>query len=91
VYRRRSGDSFVRGGREMTASYSLVFVPSISHAVACEKVIRRAGIPCKLIPVPRRHSSDCGVCIRVSATDRSRVEKTLAEDYIDYERILDDS
>ena len=75
----------------MTAVYSLVFVPSISHALATEKALKRSGISSKLIPVPRRFSSDCGVCIRISAADRSRTEIVLSETHTIYERIIDDS
>lgn len=75
----------------MTAVYSLIFVSSISHALVCERVLEKSGISSKLIPVPRRFSSDCGVCIRVSAADRSRTETVLSETNTIYERIIDDS
>ena len=75
----------------MTALYSLIFVPSISHALACERTLEGGGIKYKLIPVPRRYSSDCGVCIRISASDRSRTEKLLSENRTVYDRIVDDS
>ena len=75
----------------MNALYSLIFVPSISHALACERILERTGIPRKLIPVPRRYSSDCGVCIRISAADRSRTENLLSETGTPYDRIVDDS
>jgi hypothetical protein len=41
-----------------------------AHALRAEKVLQEGGIAAKLIPVPRQLSSDCGVCLRLSATDR---------------------
>ena len=45
--------------------YALILVQSTSHAMRVEKLLLDAGIACKMIPVPRHISSDCGLCIRV--------------------------
>ncbi|MBD3241906.1 MAG: DUF3343 domain-containing protein [Chitinivibrionales bacterium] len=37
-----------------------------SHVMRAEKVLIRAGIPCRLVPVPRTLSSQCGVCLRLT-------------------------
>jgi hypothetical protein len=50
---------------------------SVHHALRAEKLLMNAEIPCKLIPVPRHLSSDCGVCVRFAPSLRSRVEATL--------------
>lgn len=57
--------------------FGVVLFESVSHALRAEKIIKAENIPCKLIPVPRRLSSDCGVCLRFSAVHRERVEKAL--------------
>lgn len=49
-------------------SYAILLVRSTSHAIKAEKQLMQHHIECKLIPVPREISSDCGVCLRV-ATD----------------------
>lgn len=51
---------------------------SVSHAMRAEKLLEKAGIPCKLIPVPRHISSDCGVCLRFAPDYRLEIEKILA-------------
>jgi bacterioferritin-associated ferredoxin len=51
------------------AEYAVILVHSTSHAMRVEKVLHAAGLACKLIPVPRQISSDCGVCIRVRNQD----------------------
>lgn len=49
-----------------------------SHALRAEKLLRREGVPGRLIPVPRHLSSDCGVCLRVERRTRSATEDALA-------------
>ncbi|MDY0095254.1 MAG: DUF3343 domain-containing protein [Candidatus Vecturithrix sp.] len=56
-----------------TTEYAVILVYSTSHALRAEKVLGEADIPCKLIPVPRHLSSDCGSCIRIFQTDKDRV------------------
>jgi hypothetical protein len=40
---------------------------SVSHAMMAEKILKKEGIPHKLIPVPRHISSDCGVCLCIES------------------------
>jgi len=61
-----------------TPGYSLFLVASANHAMAGEQALIDAGIPCRLIPVPRTLSSQCGVCLQVAASDRSRAEAAAA-------------
>jgi uncharacterized SAM-binding protein YcdF (DUF218 family) len=57
--------------------YEVVLFESVSHAMRAEKIIKKAGIPCKLIPVPRQISSDCGVCLKFAPNLRKQVKKAL--------------
>ncbi|MFQ6100166.1 MAG: DUF3343 domain-containing protein [Anaerolineae bacterium] len=61
------------------ALYSVVLFHSTSHALRAEKVLQKAGIPCKLIPVPRHISSDCGVCLRIEQADEKAARRALEE------------
>ena len=56
----------------------VLLVLSASDAIKGEAAVRRAGIRCALVPVPRTLSSECGVCLRVSPGDRARAEEILA-------------
>jgi hypothetical protein len=58
--------------------YVVLLVRSISHAMKGESALTRAGVPHRLVPVPRSLSSQCGVCIRVSPADREKAEEWLA-------------
>lgn len=59
--------------------YAVILVYSTSHALKAEKVLRAAGIACKLIPVPRHLSSDCGVCVRVGREDEEAARAALQQ------------
>ncbi len=59
-------------------SFSVALFESVSHALRAEKLVKAAKLPCKLIPVPRHLSSDCGVCLRFNFEDQKAVEQILA-------------
>lgn len=59
-------------------SFTVALFESVSHALRAEKLIKAAGIACKLIPVPRHLSSDCGVCLRFKTVDTDAVKNLLA-------------
>jgi len=45
--------------------YQVLLFESVSAALLAEKILKKRGVPHKLIPIPRHLSSDCGVCIRI--------------------------
>ncbi|MFN2154173.1 MAG: DUF3343 domain-containing protein, partial [Anaerolineae bacterium] len=55
--------------------YAVVLVYAASHAMRLEKLLRNETIPCKLIPVPRHLSSDCGACVRINFQDIDAVRR----------------
>jgi len=69
--------------------HAAILVHSTSHAIRAEKVLCRAGISCKLIPVPRHLSSDCGVCIRVERADTAAARESLKAANVEIEEIHD--
>ena len=48
---------------------------SVSHVIKAEKILKEAGIPHKIIPVPKSISADCGVCVRFSPGRKRRLRK----------------
>ena len=60
-------------------AFAVVLLESVSHALQAEKLLKAEKIPCKLIPVPRQLSSDCGVCLRFHVSDRERIELALTD------------
>jgi hypothetical protein len=66
-------------GRTVSAvEYGVVLLPSTSAALRSEKVLMKAGLEVKLIPVPREVSSNCGIAVRFAWSEREQVESALA-------------
>ena len=48
----------------------MIFIATFfSHfgAVSCKKACDQAGLPARMMPVPRKLSSSCGTCVRMEA------------------------
>jgi len=67
--------------------HRVVLFHSTSHALRAERVLQKAGIGCKLIPIPRHISSDCGVCIRIVAGDEEPARQALHEVGVEIEAV----
>ena len=42
----------------------ILLVHTSGHAFSIEKALKKRGIACRLTPIPRKVSSDCGICVR---------------------------
>lgn len=62
----------------------IYFATFFSHfgAMHCKKLCDRAGLPAKLMPVPRKLSSSCGTCVRVEAQDAEQIPRTEESEQI---------
>lgn len=69
----------------MSAEYAVILVDSTSHALRIEKLLKEQALQCRLIPVPRHLSSDCGVCVRILALDMEGIRTMLIQHHIDYQ------
>jgi hypothetical protein len=67
--------------------YAVVLVYSTSYALRAEKVLQGEGVACKLVPVPRHLSSDCGVCVRIGQTDQEAALRALESAGVEIEGI----
>jgi hypothetical protein len=56
--------------------YAVILAHSTSHAIRLEKLLRQRGVACKMIPVPRQISSDCGVCVRIAQAEIRAARET---------------
>lgn len=57
--------------------YGVLLVYTTSAAVRGEKMAKQAGVPVKLIPVPRQFSSDCGLALRFEWAQRDALEAAM--------------
>nr|NLI49843.1 DUF3343 domain-containing protein [Propionibacterium sp.] len=73
----------------MSASHSVVLVYTVAHAIRIERLLAARGAACRLIPVPRHLSSDCGVCVRIDRADTPLARRVIAEAGLDIEGIAE--
>ena len=71
----------------MKTAQAIFLVYSTSHAIYIEKMLAGADIPCKLVPVPRHLSSDCGVCVQIALGDLERAGEVLENTHIELQGI----
>lgn len=69
--------------------YTVILVYSTSHALQVEKVLGEAKIACKLIPVPRYLSSDCGVCVVIAGADKDPALQVLEKARMEIQGLRD--
>ena len=72
-----------------TDTYAVILLFGTSHAIRAERVLYLAGIACKLIPVPRHISSNCGVCVRSERVDKETALDALEKAQVQIEGIHD--
>ncbi len=49
------------------------------QVLSAEKHLKKAGVPMRLIPVPRSLTSDCGLAIRLSPPGKGRARDVLSK------------
>lgn len=69
--------------------YAIVLLPSANYAMRAEKILLSLNIKCKLIPVPREISANCGVGVRISRGDKEKARSILEEINLKIDRIRD--
>lgn len=58
-------------------SYDVILFKAVSYALKAEKLLKKEGLPHKLIPVPKHISSDCGVCLMVHHDVKEKILAAL--------------
>lgn len=66
-------------------SYILFFTSN--HAFRAEKLLLAETLACKLVPVPRQFSSECGVCLRISPDTCAEAERLLRSKQIEIDGV----
>lgn len=73
-------------GKEM-----ILLVHTSGHAFSIEKALKKRGIRCRLTPIPRKISSDCGICVRFDAAMCQSVEAFVQTLPFEIQGILTDA
>jgi len=58
-------------------SYGVILFKAVSYALKAEKILKKEGLPHKLIPVPKHISSDCGVCLMIHLDVKDKIIAAL--------------
>lgn len=68
--------------REKRERYVVTF-RTTAGAMAMERACREAGVPGRLIPVPRAISAGCGMCWAAPKETRAEVEQLIIQEKLD--------
>ena len=71
----------------MKNDYAVILVHSTSDALRVEKFLKNAEILCKLNPVPRHLSSDCGIALRFRSIDDEKIRKLFRDAKVEFDKI----
>jgi hypothetical protein len=72
----------------MTAQqFTVILFHTSNHAFRAEKVLKNSGISCKLVPVPRHLSSECGVCLRIEQSMQEAAVPILKTSHVEINEI----
>ncbi len=67
---------------------AIILFHSTNYAIWAQTLLKENGIECKMIPVPRDLSSDCGYCVRTSSENIEQAEKLLNENDVEYDKVV---
>lgn len=68
-------------------SYDVILFKAVSYALKAEKILKKEGLPHKLIPVPKHISSDCGVCLMIHLDVKDKIIAALKGE-VDIENVM---
>ncbi|OPZ65132.1 MAG: hypothetical protein BWY85_00777 [Firmicutes bacterium ADurb.Bin506] len=65
----------------------IVTFATVHQALKCENVLGTDGVGVRLMPVPRRLSSSCGLCAEIAGLDATALCARLEAAGIEYEAV----
>lgn len=68
----------------------ILLVHTSGHAFSIEKALKKRGIECRLTPIPRKVSSDCGICVRFPANALETVNSFIKELPFEIQEIIEE-
>lgn len=69
-------------------THVVILVDNSSQAIQAKKILKTAGIDAKLIPTPRKLSSNCGTAVRILEKDWNNAKTTLEKNEAPYTQIV---
>jgi len=68
-------------------AFSVILFYSATSSIWTARLLKKAGIKRKMVPIPRYLSSDCGYCVRIKSDDIPRVREVLEKGGVEFARI----
>jgi hypothetical protein len=68
-------------------AFSVILFYSATSSIWTARLLKKAGIERKMVPIPRYLSSNCGYCVRIKSEDIDRVKNVLGMGGVEFERI----
>lgn len=65
----------------------IIIFRSTHQALKAEKTLKRSSLKCRMIPLPRKFSSDCGLALKIDSKLKPQIEAALLDNSIEYEGI----
>ena len=69
----------------------ILLVHTSGHAFSIEKARKKRGVQCRLTPIPRKVSSDCGICVRFDPQQLQTVQSFIQTLSFEIQGIISDN
>jgi hypothetical protein len=67
--------------------YSVILFPSANYSIWTARLLKKAGIERRMMPIPRDLSSDCGYCVRIRSLDAEKAKEVLQKGGVEFVKI----
>ena len=75
-------------GEKLELKYKVILFDSTNHAIRAEKILKESSsVKMRIVPVPKKLSANCGICIRFLVEDLQEIENILKKKEIVYKNI----
>ncbi|PIE51649.1 hypothetical protein CSA37_10585 [Candidatus Fermentibacteria bacterium] len=60
---------------------------TMTHVLMAQRAAREAGVQCRMVPIPRKLSTDCGMCIILNAEHSAAFLEALGKKGLKPDRV----
>lgn len=64
-------------------SYLIAIFPTTRNAIRAQKACKNKKIPCRMIPVPKELSSECGIALEFDIADDQKARELFTDEKIE--------
>jgi hypothetical protein len=67
----------------------IIIFQSTHQALKAEKTLKKCNLTGRMIPLPRKFSSNCGLALKINCKMKPQIEAAFLDNSIEYEGIYD--